>query len=195
MSDKRKSKKFDCNILVRAVSSFGGALEKEGPCGNFFDGFISDSPEDDETWEKMESEMIEKTVSRLIEKSNIPEKETGLILGGDLMNQCTSSAYGLESFDIPYLGLYGACLRFKPFLYRRKTVSLSSQLRFFSSGNKSAHSNGLRCCFSRKDRCQRNGSLCKSSSSRHCNKPRNNKRFKHGSSHGKCRRRHNTQTS
>ena len=112
MSDKRKSKKFDCNILVRAVSSFGGALEKEGPCGNFFDGFISDSPEDDETWEKMESEMIEKTVSRLIEKSNIPEKETGLILGGDLMNQCTSSAYGLESFDIPYLGLYGACSTF-----------------------------------------------------------------------------------
>ena len=33
----------------------------------------------DETWEKMESEMIEKTVSRLIEKSNIPEKETVIL--------------------------------------------------------------------------------------------------------------------
>lgn len=28
------------------------------------------------------------------------------------MNQCTSSAYGLCDFDIPYLGLYGACSTF-----------------------------------------------------------------------------------
>ena len=28
------------------------------------------------------------------------------------MNQCTSSAYGLEGFDIPYIGLYGACSTF-----------------------------------------------------------------------------------
>ena len=112
MTDKRKSKKFDCNILIRGVSSFGGTLEKEGPCKDNFDGFISDSPEDNETWEKMESDMIQKTVARLIEKSGAPEKEIGLLLGGDLMNQCTSSAYGLEGFDIPYLGLYGACSTF-----------------------------------------------------------------------------------
>lgn len=28
---------------------------------------------------------------------------------GDLMNQCTSSAYGLLGFDVPFFGLYGAC--------------------------------------------------------------------------------------
>ena len=112
MSDKRESKIFSSNLFIRSVSCFGGTLEKEGPCREYFDGFISDSPEDDETWEKMESGMIEKTVARLIEKSGSCEKDIGLILGGDLMNQCTSSAYGLESFDIPYLGLYGACSTF-----------------------------------------------------------------------------------
>lgn len=112
MTDKRQSKIFSCAIRVCDTSCFGGSLEKEGPLGSFFDGFVSGEASDDETWEKSESDMIEKTVAGLIEKSSVPEKEIGLILGGDLMNQCTSSAYGLEGFDIPYLGLYGACSTF-----------------------------------------------------------------------------------
>lgn len=112
MPDKRQSKTFSSGIRVLSSSCFGGTLEKEGPLGTFFDGFISGEPADDETWEKSESDMIEKTVTRLLEKSPVPEKEIGLLLGGDLMNQCTSSAYGLEGFDIPYLGLYGACSTF-----------------------------------------------------------------------------------
>lgn len=31
------------------------------------------------------------------------------LFAGDLMNQCTASAYGLLSYDIPYFGIYGAC--------------------------------------------------------------------------------------
>ncbi len=112
MTDKRVPKVFASNIRVSAAACFGGALEKEGPLGSYFDGFIKEEPDDDETWEKNESDMIEKTVTALIEKSGIPEKEIGLLLGGDLMNQCTSSAYGLEGFDIPYIGLYGACSTF-----------------------------------------------------------------------------------
>ena len=112
MTDKRKSKNFTSHIRISSAACFGGTLEKEGPCKDYFDGFISDEPNDGETWEKAESDMIEKTVTRLIEKSVVPEKEIGLILGGDLMNQCTSSAYGLEGFDIPYIGLYGACSTF-----------------------------------------------------------------------------------
>lgn len=112
MTDKRKSKLFNSNIRITSTTCFGGTLEKEGPCKDYFDGFISDEPDDGETWEKAESDMIEKTVTKLIQKSGVPEKEIGLILGGDLMNQCTSSAYGLEGFDIPYIGLYGACSTF-----------------------------------------------------------------------------------
>ena len=32
-----------------------------------------------------------------------------LILGGDLLNQCVSSAFAVKDRGIPYLGLYGAC--------------------------------------------------------------------------------------
>lgn len=112
MTDKRVPKKFDSDIRISATACYGSKLEKEGPLSSFFDGFVKEAPDDGETWEKNESDMIEKTVSTLLEKSNTPEKEVGLLLGGDLMNQCTSSAYGLEGFDIPYLGLYGACSTF-----------------------------------------------------------------------------------
>lgn len=112
MNGSRQSKNFDKNIKITHTSCFGGTLEKNGPCSQFFDGFIKGEPDSGETWEKCESDMVQATVSRLIEKSSVSEKEIGLILGGDLMNQCTSSAYGLEGFDIPYLGLYGACSTF-----------------------------------------------------------------------------------
>ena len=112
MTDKRNSALFKSHIRVSHASCFGGSLEKEGPLKDFFDGFAPDEPEDSETWEKHESDMIKSTVCALLDKSNIPEREIGLLLGGDLMNQCTSSAYGLEDFDIPYIGLYGACSTF-----------------------------------------------------------------------------------
>ena len=112
MTNKRNSALFKSRIRVSHASCFGGKFEKEGPLGRYFDGFAPDEPQDGETWEKHESDMIQNTVKTLLDKSQTPEKEVGLLLGGDLMNQCTSSAYGLEGFDIPYLGLYGACSTF-----------------------------------------------------------------------------------
>lgn len=112
MTDKRTSKIFSSNIQIRETSCFCGTLEGEGPLGKHFDGIVKPEPENGQSWEKHESDMIQSTVKLLLEKSGIPEKEIGLLLGGDLMNQCTSSAYGLEEFDIPYIGLYGACSTF-----------------------------------------------------------------------------------
>lgn len=112
MTDKRTPKKFHSGIRISASCCYGSEFEKEGPLGSYFDGFVKKEPDDDETWEKNESDMIKSTVSKLLEKCHLPEKEVGLLLGGDLMNQCTSSAYGLEGFDIPYIGLYGACSTF-----------------------------------------------------------------------------------
>lgn len=112
MTDKRKSKIFSKNIRIKETACFGGTLESEGPIGKYLDETVTPEPEDGQTWEKHESDMIKSTVSTLLEKTGTPEKEVGLLLGGDLMNQCTSSAYGLEGFDIPYIGLYGACSTF-----------------------------------------------------------------------------------
>ena len=112
MTDKRTSKIFTSHIRISETSCFGGKLEGEGPVGKFFDGIVNPEPQDGQSWEKHESDMIKSSVKALLEKSDVSEKEIGILLGGDLMNQCTSSAYGLEEFDIPYIGLYGACSTF-----------------------------------------------------------------------------------
>ncbi len=112
MTDTRKPKRFNSGIRISSVCAFGSVMESEGPCGKLLDGTVKDTPDDGETWEKAESSMISRTVGRLLEKCGRSDRETELLLGGDLMNQCTSCAYGLEGFDIPYLGLYGACSTF-----------------------------------------------------------------------------------
>lgn len=112
MQDTRKAKIFSSNILLSQTCCFGGELEGQGPLGKYLDGIVNMSTENGETYEKNESDLIKSTVTRLLEKRGIQDKSTELLLGGDLMNQCTSTAYGLSDFDIPYLGLYGACSTF-----------------------------------------------------------------------------------
>ena len=112
MTDKRLSKYFKSDLLIKECCCFGSPMEYEGPLGKGLDGVIPQEPDSGESWEKQESAMITSTVKRLLEKSGKKDLDIGILLGGDLMNQCTSSAYGLESFDIPYLGLYGACSTF-----------------------------------------------------------------------------------
>ena len=48
-------------------------------------------------------------VQLAIEKANLLPQDISYIFSGDLLNQCTSSVFGLREFDIPYLGQYGAC--------------------------------------------------------------------------------------
>lgn len=64
------------------------------------------------TFEKAEAEMVRMTVNTLMAKAGVKDSNIDLLLAGDLMNQCTSTAYGLSEFDIPYMGLYGACSTF-----------------------------------------------------------------------------------
>ena len=112
LTDTRQPKVFNTPIKLSETSCFGAELEGQGPIGKYLDGIVKGKPESGETYEKVESDIIKSTVTRLLEKMDIKDTQIELLLGGDLMNQCTSSAYGLSDFDIPYLGLYGACSTF-----------------------------------------------------------------------------------
>ena len=112
MTDLRHPKVFRTPIRIKETACFGSTFEKEGPLGKYLDGCVSDKLGKDETWEKNESETVKSTLSRLFEKADVTESDVGAILGGDLMNQCTGCGYGVENFNIPYFGLYGACSTF-----------------------------------------------------------------------------------
>ena len=89
-----------------------GGKEFEGPLGADFDLHDESDTFGMDTWEKSESEMQRLALGLALAKGNLSAGDIDAIFAGDLLNQCTGSAYGLISFKKPYFGLYGACSTF-----------------------------------------------------------------------------------
>ncbi len=94
---------------ISASYSVVGHLEKQGPLGSLFDEYSDNDKFGKDTWEKAESEMQLRAVKGAVKRSGLKEYDIDLLLAGDLLNQCVSSSYAITNFDIPYLGIYGAC--------------------------------------------------------------------------------------
>ena len=102
--------KLERPVYIVASAAAVGHEECEGPLGDVFDIAVrGDDLFGQDTWEKAEAEMLRLAVSEALSKSLICDGEADLILSGDLLNQCISSAYGMCDFSSPFLGLYGAC--------------------------------------------------------------------------------------
>ena len=97
------------NSIIRCAGSVVGRKEHNGPLGAFFDMHDEEDRFGQKTWERAEAEMQRLAANVALSKGGFEENDIDVILAGDLINQCTSSAYGLLDFNIPYLGLYGAC--------------------------------------------------------------------------------------
>lgn len=93
------------------ISSYSvvGKKEMDGPLGNLFDEHCDDNKFGMDTWEKAEGEMQKRALIGALKKANISDTGVDILLSGDLLNQCVGSNYGLLDFDIPFVGLYGAC--------------------------------------------------------------------------------------
>ena len=89
-----------------------GGKEFEGPLGADFDLHDESDTFGMDTWEKSESEMQRLALGLALAKGKLSAGDIDAIFAGDLLNQCTGSAYGLISFEKPYFGLYGACSTF-----------------------------------------------------------------------------------
>lgn len=105
----KRTYKTQCSPGIRAYASAVGKKEGEGPLGGGFDRVFQDMYVGEKTWEKAESR-IQKTVAAMaLEKGKSSPGDIDLIFAGDLLDQCTASAFGMRDFGIPYMGQYGAC--------------------------------------------------------------------------------------
>lgn len=86
-----------------------GKKEGEGPLGDSFDYINEDSYFGEATWEKAEVAMQKQALSLALNKASIPPSKVEYSFGGDLLNQCISSAYSMRDSNIPFFGLFGAC--------------------------------------------------------------------------------------
>lgn len=100
---------FEKPPVITHWASVGGKKEGEGPLADGFDQIFEDNTLGEDSWEKAEQKLQEQCLSQVLAKAGISAKELDLLLGGDLQNQCTATAYAASRVDVPFAGLYNAC--------------------------------------------------------------------------------------
>lgn len=90
-------------------ASIVGQKEGEGPLGKCFDVVEQDPMLGMETWEEAESLLQKEAIQKVLLKSNMTKDDIRYIFAGDLLGQLIATTFGILEFEIPFLGLYGAC--------------------------------------------------------------------------------------
>lgn len=94
---------------ILCAATVVGKKEMEGPLAGCFDKYDETDTFDMPTWEQSESEMQRIALNTAMEKGCFKISDIDAIFAGDLINQCSSSSYGLANFDAQFFGLFGAC--------------------------------------------------------------------------------------
>lgn len=105
----RQTVTFDNPPIIIETASTVGLKEGKGPLKSTFDVILDDDTLGEKSWEKSESMLQKKTALLALEKAKLQQSDIDYILAGDLLNQCVGAHYSVRDFDIPFLGLYGAC--------------------------------------------------------------------------------------
>ena len=101
--------RFSNPLFFVSWGCVGGHEESFSPFRDGFDFFHDEDSFGEKTFERAESELSRICLNFALKKSSLSPKDLELISVGDLQNQCVASSFGLYSFGIPYLPLYGAC--------------------------------------------------------------------------------------
>lgn len=96
-------------VYILSAASTAGRKEGEGPLRNLFDRVLEDDTCGESSWEKAESKLIKDNFTLAIEKAGLKKKDIDYCITGDLLNQVSASTFGVKDFNIPFLGIYGAC--------------------------------------------------------------------------------------
>ena len=105
----KQSMIFPEGVYVRGIASVAGKMEGEGPLGAYFDIVQKDPMFGASTWEESESNMMRQAIEHAIGDAGLGKKDVRFVAGGDLLGQLIATTFGIESMNIPLLGLYGAC--------------------------------------------------------------------------------------
>lgn len=105
----RSTIKMTASPSIKAFACIGGKKEKQGPKADCFDQLDEDPYFGQKTFEQGESELQKRTVELAIAKAGLKPEDISFMFGGDLLNQCIGTTFGLRDFNIPFLGIYGAC--------------------------------------------------------------------------------------
>ncbi|CAI6086950.1 Stage V sporulation protein AD [Cohnella sp. JJ-181] len=95
--------------VILSAATVVGPFEGRGPLGHDFDIVHQDSLVGQDSWEKAERAYLEEAAKIAMEKSGMTKDQISFYVGGDLMNQITSTSYAARTLAMPYIGVFGAC--------------------------------------------------------------------------------------
>ena len=99
---------FD-NVYVLETATSTGPREKKGPIGEYIDKDYDNLNCLEKSWEKAECRLQKDVIEISLKKAALEEKDLDLIVSGDLNNQIVVSSFTAKDYDIPHIGIYGAC--------------------------------------------------------------------------------------
>ncbi|WP_026487585.1 stage V sporulation protein AD [Caldanaerobius polysaccharolyticus] len=105
----RQTVKLQNPPSVLAYASVVGPKEGEGPLKEYFDQILQDDYVGENSWEKAECKILQQAIMLAMQKAKITVGDVDYLLAGDLLNQIISSSFTARQYQIPYIGLYGAC--------------------------------------------------------------------------------------
>ena len=104
----RSSLKFE-NVYLKSWGTASGPKEKEGPLGEYIDISFQDLYCKEATWEEAEMNLMRNALSEALRKGMLKIEDLSLATGGDLNNQIAISNYLMNDYNVPFIGVYGAC--------------------------------------------------------------------------------------
>lgn len=96
-------------IYIRSSASVVGTKEGEGPLAALFDMVGQDDMFGCGSWEEAESSLQKDAVYLALGKAKLKKEDIRYIFAGDLLGQSIASSFGLASYELPFIGMYGAC--------------------------------------------------------------------------------------
>lgn len=100
---------FSAMPVITGSAAVGGPFEGEGPLAKYFDILHDDIWVGQDSFEKAETKMFEQACEKAISKAGQQKDSINFFVGGDLLNQITSSSFAARTLAIPYIGTFGAC--------------------------------------------------------------------------------------
>lgn len=106
---KKQSFKLNKPIYIVESASIVGKKEGEGPLGLLFDMIGEDELFGCKSWEEAESTLQKDAVCMALGKAGLRAEDVDLLFAGDLLGQAIATSFGVMDYQIPLVGLYGAC--------------------------------------------------------------------------------------
>ncbi len=105
----KQSIRFEKKPYIVSSASIVGSKEAQGPMGELFDKVGYDDKFGAQNWEEAESRLQKEALEIAISKAGLMKQDLQMVFAGDLLGQSIASSFGLSGYQLPHVGLYGAC--------------------------------------------------------------------------------------